>query len=137
MSKQGEIIREMLKAYVSIIGTVDERLEAVEILQEIIKQVKNELPPPIAETVEIERERKRRPKQRIDIELALKVYKTACKYPNYTLRQLDEKLHLYSGTIQYSKKTFLFMGKPLKLSHIVKIARVHPTLFVKRREVKI
>ena len=137
MSKQGEVIREMLKAYVSIIGTVDELLEAVEILREITKEIKSKLPPPIAEAVETEQERKRRPKQRLDTELALKVYKTACKYPNLTLRQLDEKLHLYSGTIRCSKKTFLFMGKPLKLSHIVKIARVDPTLFVKRREVKI
>lgn len=137
MSKQGEIIREMLKAYVSIIGTVDERLEAVEILQEIIKHIKSELPPPIAETVEIEQERKRRPNQRIDIELALKVYKTACKYPNYTYRQLERKLNLYQDTIKGTKKLFLFMGKYMKLSNIVKIARVDPTLFTKRREVKI
>ncbi len=137
MSKQGEIIREMLKAYVSIIGTVDERLEAVEILQEIIKQIKSKLPPPIAETVEIERERKRRPKQRIDTELALKVYKAACKYPNYTYRQLERKLNLYQDTIKGTKKLFLFMGKYMKLSNIVKIARVDPTLFTKRREVKI
>ncbi len=39
MSKQGEIIREMLKAYVSIIGTVDERLEAVEILNSILSEI--------------------------------------------------------------------------------------------------
>lgn len=137
MSKQGEIIREMLKAYVSIIGTVDERLEAVEILQEIIKQIKSKLPPPIAESIETERERKRRPKQRLDIELALKVYKTACKYPNYTFRQLEQKLNLYQDTIKGTRKLFLFMGQYLKLSDIVKIARVDPTLFTKRRAVKI
>ena len=137
MSEQGEMLQAILEASIKRFQTEDEKIEAVQILDAIARRIKNTLPKPILESIGEAGERKRRPKQRIDIELAIKVYKTACKYPNYTLRQLDEKLHLYSGTIQRSEKTFLFMGKPLKLSHIVKIARVDPTLFTKRREVKI
>ncbi len=137
MSEQGEMLQAILEASIKRFQTEDEKIEAVQILDAIARRIRNTLPAPVAECLGEAGKGKRRPRQRIDTELALKVYKAACKYPNYTYRQLERKLNLYQDTIKGTKKLFLFMGKYMKLSNIVKIARVDPTLFTKRREVKI